>query len=262
MIAAMAAFAAVAFAAVAIAQSTDRTHTMDVLVTPTDAGTKKKPKNGKIDILLETDPNENVTVDKFTYLFPKDIKISTKGFKHCTVEQIEDNDLVPPKKCKRSKVGSGFASAYLTSRQGTRVPLDVTLYANKNSLTIYLQGQGNFSGVKSAFVAEILKGTDGYAQNLTTDVPKSVEFQAGAPVVLESVDLTLGPKKIKRKFTVKKKGKKRKKVKKFQIVSVRGCADNLQHTLGTKLEYTDQNPNDATPAPAPTFAQDTTPCTK
>lgn len=251
---ALAAILVVAFAAVAIGQATQRQHTMDVSVTPSDSGTKKKPKGVKAKIRITTDPNENPTVDKFTYQLPKEIKLSTKGFKFCSVENIEDNGVA---KCPRkSKVGSGIAQAYGNARNsGVVVPLDVTLFAgSKDSLTVFVKGQegSGFEDLESPIPVAINDGTGEFGQNLVADIPPNIEKYAGSvDVVLDYVDLTIG-RTLKK--VVRRNG--RKVTLKFHLLSSRACPSSKLWNLGTILEYT--RPVGA----APTRAEQSTPCTK
>ena len=253
---AVAALALVALSAVAVAQ-VQTTHTMDVSVTPIDAGTAKKPKNGTVNVSLKTPQDREVTVDKFVYYFPSQLKVSTKGFKYCTVENITENGNTPPTKCNKAKVGKGLAIAYVGSRAGQQVTFDTTLFANKGGLTVYVAAR-EFPDLRQAFPATLsASDRDEYKQMISADIPTALEFPAGAPAILDSVDLQMGPKT--RKVTRRVKGKKRTTV--YRLVSVRGCAANNLHTVGTGLIYAD-DPRNADPAPATTFAQDTTPCTK
>lgn len=256
MTVALAAMLAVSVAAVGIAQ-TERTHTMDAQVIPTDAGTKKKPKNGTASIGLKTDPAESVTVDTFSYFFPKQVKISTAGLKnYCTVAQISNNGNVPPAKCEKAEVGGGVATAFVGSRTGLKLTLQTTLYAAKSGLTVYVAAD-ELPDVRKAFPATFEEAPEGYGQALVADVPEELEFPApSTPAILDTVDLKIGPKQ--RKVIKRRDGKRRRVV--YRLVSVRGCAGG-DHDIGTRLEYAD-DPRDASPAPGDTFATATSPCTK
>lgn len=246
--AALTAVLALAMTAVAISQTSSRTHTMDAKVTPTDAGTKKKPKSATASVSLTTPEGENSNVDKFTFQFPNTLKVSTKGFKRCTVSDVAENGNVPPDKCKKAQVGSGAAVGHLGSRTASEIPLRVRLYAlDSDQLLVYVDDVANpdnpGSLVKRAFTAEISASADAdFGQQIQSDIPADLE-NVGAPVILESLSLKIG-KQIKR-------GKKR-----YRILSSRGCPANGQWLLGSVLEY--NLPEGA----ADTAARATTACKK
>lgn len=251
--AALAAVLALAMTAVAISQTTStRTHTMDAKVTPSDSGTKKKPKSVTASVSLQTPANEDSNVDKFTFLFDEGLKISTKGFKRCTVSDVAENGNVPPAKCAKAKVGSGQAIGSLGRRTANDIPLRVQLYAlDENELLVYVDDVSNpdapGSLVKRAFTAVISSSSDpDFGQQIKSDIPPDLE-SVGAPVILESLGLKIG-KQIKRRI----KGE----VRRFRIISSRKCPPAKQWLLGSTLEY--NLPQGA----ADTTAKDTTPCTK
>jgi hypothetical protein len=254
---ALAAICMVAFAALAFAQNPAQ-HTMDLTVSPSDAGTKKKPKNGTANITLQVDPNSNVTVDKFSYVFESNVRVSTKGLKYCTVENITDNGNVPPAKCDKAKVGGGLAIAYLGSKApNNELRFDTTLFASKSGLTVYVREQKN-PDLAQAFKADLRSSDEaGFSQEIVADIPAALEFPAGIPALLTSVQLKFGPKS--RTVTRRVNGVRRRVT--YRLLSVRGCAANRLHTLQTRLDYAD-DPRNPEPAPAATEAADTSPCTK
>ena len=232
LIAALAAFALIAMAAVAVAQSDGVVtgQTMDIAVTPTKVGTKKKPKSATTKVDIVTDPDHEPSVDVFTYQFPSTLKVSTKGFKYCTGQFLAEQQ--SDAKCPRgSKVGSGSAQARLGSRNADPLNFAVAIYANKGGMTLWLEATGALD-IRRAIPIVIAKGTDGFAQNLIADIPPDVESAGGVPVILESVSVSLGGVA---KRTVKKKGKKR--IQKYFVVASTGCAANRQQTIGTVLKY-------------------------
>ena len=246
-IAVLSAILVVALAAIAYAQYAQPTHSMTAKVTPTKAGTKKKPAAATATLSLTTGANDQSTVSNFTFQFPKELKVSTKGFKYCAASKIvaAGDDSVCPAK---SKVGNGTALAAVGKRSGTQINFKTTVYAGSNSsLVIWLVGQGNFSTIKRALVGPIQGGTNGFKQNLSVDIPKDVQFVGGSvPVVLENVLIKLGA-------TVKVgTGSKQKK---YSILSASGCPANKTHQLGTVLTY-------SVPAGATSNAKATTACKK
>ena len=243
-IAALAALTALSLATVAFASGG---HTMTATTTITKAGTKKKPKAAGGTIQIVTDTSFDPTVDVFTYQFPKELKVSTKGFKYCTLEKLSESqdDSVCP---KGSKVGTGFAQARIGSRSQGALLFDVAIYANKVGMTLWLTDRSGLD-IRRAIPIVIAGGTDGFGQHLVSDIPEDVEYTAGVKVVLEQVDVTLDAT---RKKVIKRKGKKR--TVKYHVLSSIGCPDSGMLTLGTKLSYKEPAGHE------PTAATDTVEC--
>ena len=244
LITASAVVTALALATVAFAAGG---HQMTATTTVKKAGTKKKPKAAGGTIQIVTDTSFNPTVDVFTYQFPKELKVSTKGFKYCSLEKLsaEQTDAKCP---KGSKVGTGFAQAKIGSREGGPLQFDVAIYANKVGMTLWLTDRSGLD-IRRAIPIALAKGTDGFGQNLVADIPEDVEYTAGVPVVLEQVDVTL---KATRKKTIKKNGKKR--TVKYHVLSSVGCPSSGELRLGTKLTYKEPQGHEAT------AKSDTVPC--
>jgi hypothetical protein len=123
LIAAVAALTAVAFTAVAIAQTPAAS--MSVKIAPKKAGTKKKPKNSSIELFIKNnDPKK--TLSKLVITSPKTFTLSTKGLTKCSLATLEASG---PSACpKASRVGSGEANALLGVNGPSPSPLhfDVT----------------------------------------------------------------------------------------------------------------------------------------
>lgn len=242
LIAAVAALATSATAAVAIGQqptpAKDGVVTgqfMDASVTPTDAGTKKKPKSATVRVDIVTDPDHEPSVDKFTYQFPSTLKVSTTGFKYCTAQFLSEkqDDAGCP---KGSKVGSGTAQARLGSRNADPLVFNVTIYANKGGMTLWLETVGALD-IRRAIPIEIDPSSDDdFSQDLIADIPPDVEQAGGVNVVLESVSVSLsGSRKVVKR--VKVNGRRVKRTFRYYVVASRGCPTNKQQTLGTVLTY-------------------------
>jgi hypothetical protein len=229
LIAGLAIVALVALSAVAVAQVTYN-HTMTADTTVKKAGTKKKPKNATGSIGIVTDPDHEPSVDVFEYLFPKELKVSTKGFNYCTLEKLsaDQTDANCP---KNSKVGTGTARAYLGSRNAEPLNFVIAIYANKVGMTLWLTATGALD-IRRAIPIVIAKGSGGYAQKLVADIPPDVEAAGGVPVILESVDVALGAK-----VTKKVKQGKKKVNKSFYVLSSVGCPSSKKLALGTRLIY-------------------------
>jgi hypothetical protein len=121
LIVAIAALTAMAFTAVALAQTPAAT--MKVTVKPKKAGTKKKPKNSSIELnIVNNDPKR--TLGKLTITSPKTFKLSAKGLPKCSQAALESGG--PPACPKNTKAGSGTASALVGVNSTTTAPTPLT----------------------------------------------------------------------------------------------------------------------------------------
>jgi hypothetical protein len=216
LVAAVSALCLIAFSAVAYAQYAAPSHTQTGSVSPNSA-----KKSARLTTELTTGATDEGTVSNFTFLFPKELKIATKGFKFCTVSVIvkAGTDSACP---SGSKIGNGSAAAFVGSRKGANIGFNVTLYAgSKTSLTVYIVGKGSFSTIKRAIPATLKSASGDFKQALSTNIPKDIQFVGGAtPVVLASVKISIKGTKGKNK-----------------IVTTGKCPSSKQWLLGTKLTY-------------------------
>jgi hypothetical protein len=217
-----------AVAAVAVAQ----TYPLPVLtftasVTPTKAGTKKKPKNSKIRLDLKVPQEARVTADQLVFHLPQHVKVSGSGFKYCPSTALDTTK--NPNKCpKGSKVGSGTASAVFGPRL-TPINFNVTLFAgSKSELGIWLQATN--LPIAKALRGIISKSGSPYNQKLTIDIPRELQQQLGAWVYLTGLNATVGA-------TNGKRGKKRK-----NLVSTVGCPKDKLHRFEARVRFV-PNPN-------------------
>jgi hypothetical protein len=223
LIAVIAALAALAMATVAVAQSSDVTAT--TTVSPSKAGTKKKPKSVKITTFVQNNV-PNTTAAKIEIDFPKTVKISGKGLTSCKLSKIQASG---PSACpSKSKAGTGLSHAVVGPG---RVPLnfDVTAFVGgKNLVIFYIKQQGGT--VSKALSGKISKGSGGFGQKLVISIP--ADLQQPAPGLYAAlVDL---------KSTLQlKKGK-------YALISSVGCKGG-KHKFGAKLTFA-PNP---TPPPKP-----------
>ena len=138
LIAAIAALASIALASVAVAQNKDVEATTKV--SPTKAGTKKKPKAAKITTFAKNNVADT-TASKIEIDFPKTVKISGKGLTKCALAEFSK----PGGKANcpaKSKAGTGISHAVVGPQ---RAPLNfnVTAYVGGNNLVIfYIEQQG------------------------------------------------------------------------------------------------------------------------
>jgi hypothetical protein len=168
----------------AVAEPNDAEATLTVTAKPTDAGTKKKPKNLKVGFDLKVD-KPGTTVLDIEMLLPKGTKISGKGFKKCNADDLA---AAGPTACvagsKAGPQGSATA-AVVTGATVTPVNLDVHPFVeDSNTLLFYVAQTGG--GVQSVVKGEITnKG-----RKMTITIPESLRQIGGLDVTLTGIDQT------------------------------------------------------------------------
>jgi hypothetical protein len=241
LIAAIAALATMAFAAVAVAQSSEVTSTASV--SPKKAGTKKKPKNTSLTTVVTSTASDRITT-KIEIQLPKTLAISAKGFATCSVKTILKAN---GKDCKKgSKVGKGTADALAGIGTSNPVPVtfDVTAFvsgAKKINFLLVARGLGNVY-ISPGTLSKTSKGP-----KLTVKVPAGAQQPVtGLWATLTRLNTTLG----------KKSGK-------HKLIASTGCKSK-QQTIGTKLTFASPPPpGGTTPTPAGSGSTSTTAaCTK
>ena len=230
LIAAIAAFAAVALATGAVAQEGPGA-SLDVKVTPKKAGTKSNPKNSTIELEVVND-DFSQTASTIEIWLPKKLKLNTKGIKKCNLDALS---LSATACSSASRVGSGEAVARAgVSRNGVyapspgQLPFKVTAYvANSKSsqpalrgadLAFYLQqmtapgGSVVESGITAVAPAFIGRASGKYGSKLTIEIPEepAQQYPAGQYNGLERLEAKLTKKKGKRKLFSTTGCKKRK----------------------------------------------------
>lgn len=218
LVAVIAALTAVAVTSIAVAQSAP-TATLTVKVTPKKAGTKKKPKNGKVQLSIVNDDSGR-TMDNLKIYLPKTGKLSLKGFKACSEQTITDQACP-----KSAALGTGIAEA----SQGVNTPLPNPLFfkvtpfpMSKTKIGFFLQqlnkdpsgkptNEVSPGGISVVSVGTIKKAKKPYGQLLDIAVPQlAQEFPTGVFNGLVSLETTLTKKKGKN-FLVSSMGCTKKK---------------------------------------------------
>jgi hypothetical protein len=256
LIVAVAALTAVAFATVAVAQAPEAT--MNVSVTPKNAGTKKKPKRSTINLSVKNSDSSQ-TASRIEIWLPKAIKINTKGLKKCDVGEL---GLRGPSACKGAEAGEGEALARAgVSRNGVynanpgQLPFIVTPFVadpktgtssfDRNAdIVFYLQQAdklpseggkpaGNINGVA---VGRLSRASGKYGSKLTVDIPEepAQQYPAGQYNGLEQLDATLFKRKGKRSLVTTTRCKSKKHPFKTAITFV----PNPAPAKATKVETT------------------------
>jgi len=205
-------------------------------VSPSKGGTKKKPKNAKVDLKFTANVESRTTVDTINFFIPKDIKLSGAGFKTCTAGQINQSGPSDSACPKGALLGSGTATAVL-SANGQPINFNTRVYAaGKNAIALYLTSTGGIQ-VNVAFDGPISKASGPYGQKIAVKIPVQ-GVQQPLPNLysyITSVQTTIGGK------ATKGKGKKKKT---YYFASLTGCTGG-KHTTGVQLV---SSANDAHPA--------------
>lgn len=225
LIAAVAATAVVSFSTVAIAQS-GAGATLDTKVTPTKAGTKKKPKNSTFTLNVVNDDTTRTMSELDVYL-PKNVKLSLKGMPSCSADDIF------ALKCKKStELGTGEAKAKVGVNGPPANIRDLTFAVTAYKTKSQKNGKdmlGFFidDGASLKFLTEttLKKASGKYGQVLNIEVPELAQRVGTAPNFtyngLVSLEAKLG-----------------KKVKKNSLIATTGCV-NKKHPFRTVLTFID-----------------------
>ena len=226
LIVAVAAFTAIAFAAVSYAQGAD-TATLKVSVSPKDAGTAKKPKNSAFTLDV-VNGNTQRTMSDLDIFMAKNVRLSLKGLPSCA------RDVIAAAGCPKSTVlGRGEAKA--KAGVNGAAPLDlnfvVTAYktkslAGKDMLGFYIDGPGELNFLTET---KLTKLSGKYGQKLHIDVPDAAQ-RTGSTSYNGLVSLNI-------KNLTKKVGKN-------MLVASTGCAKG-KHPYKVDLIFID---NGVTPA--------------
>jgi hypothetical protein len=235
LIVALAAVLSIAVSAVAVAQSTAPEVTAKL--TPTNAGTKKKPANSTLKLFVKNNKTD-ATVDTITVNIGKQVKLSGKGFKYCTAATLNAQGKTA---CPSgSKAGGGTANAVVGPG---KAPLKFTVDAyvgSKSSIIFYVQQVGGT--VRKALVGKVSKASGNFGSKITIKIDE--DLQQPAPGVFSSLfDL---------QTTIKaKKGKN-------YLVSSTGCKSK-KHNFGVKFSFA---PNATFPATGSVSGTATSACKK
>ena len=167
---------------------------MKVKITPTKAGTKKKPKNSTIKLSIENTAT-NRTMSKLTITTAKTFKFSTKGLTKCNRAKLDPSTGGGPDACpKASIVGKGTATALLgvTSATPSDLEFDVTaVVTSSKNIDFYL-------AEKNTGVNVLAPGTIS-GRKLTIEVPAAAQQPVpGVFAGLVSLETTLKAKKGKK----------------------------------------------------------------
>jgi hypothetical protein len=210
LIVAIAAFTAIAFAAVSYGQGAD-TATLKVGVSPKNAGTKKKPKNSTFTLNV-VNGNTQRTMSDLDIFIAKTAKLSLKGLPKC------DSQTIFMRQCPKSAVlGTGEAKAKVgvngPPEDVTDLTFKVTAFktnspvTGKEMLGFFIDDGGAFQ-----FLTEttLKKASGKYGQRLHIDVPDAAQHVGDTYNGLVSLNAKL-TKKVGKNYLVASTGCKSKK---------------------------------------------------
>jgi hypothetical protein len=221
LIVAVAAFTAIACTAVAYGQAAD-TATLEVSVTPKNAGTKKKPKNGTFNLNV-VNGNTSRTMSDLDVFIAKTAPLSLKGLPKC------DSDDIFARSCPKSTVlGTGEAKAKVGVNGDPALVRDLTFKVTAYKTNSPVTGKemlGFFidDGASLQFLTEttLTKASGKYGQKLHIDVPELAQHVGATYNGLVSLQTKL----------TKKVGKK-------YLISTTGCSSK-KHPYKVDLTFID-----------------------
>jgi hypothetical protein len=245
LIAALAALLSIAVAAVAVGQGPA---TATVKLSPSKAGTKKKPKSVKLTLSV-TNQTPGTTASRIDILLPRFVRASGKGLPVCKAATLEAG-----RTCStRAKAGGGIANALINPAGANPAPLrfKVTAYnSGRNLLLFHLQqvnrdtGQVISGGVSRVLVGKVSRASGAnFYQKIRIDIPEDLQ-QPSANVYSALEDLTTS--------ISLKKGKK-------SLLTTVGCPKSKEHVLGVVITYA---PNPGPPPRPSSSAEGTAKCSK
>jgi hypothetical protein len=186
-----AAIAALSFAAVApaVAQTpaAETTLSGSATVSPSKAGTKKKPKTVGLNVNMKwqtsgPDGENKPVVQKVVIDFPKGSLYNGGKVAKCTAAQLQRS--LPQKACPKAIMGSGTGSAWAdTAEAGPKFTL---VNGGAKQVFLYTTLQ-NPASVAAPVPGSVVKRNGGY--RLTLVVPQSLKVVAGTPISLRSVNV-------------------------------------------------------------------------
>ena len=214
--------AAVALAApaVALAQTPAPEVTISGKVTPSRAGTAKKPKAAAFKFAATNSAASQTTVSTIVLDLPKGVRLDGSGLPACRASEPQQIG-----SCRKAKLGVGVAYASFVNKaavapdcvrtKGTASPscitFDNTFYVGgKSVLTVYLAARAPFSAIQTVIKGRIsAKG-----RRLTIRIPPSLQKSAGVFTALQGLS-----GQFKKVVTKRVRGKRRT----FSFVSTTSC---------------------------------------
>jgi hypothetical protein len=243
LIAALAAALSIAVAATAIGAG-PASGTLSI--TPTKAGTKKKPRAIALKLSVKNE-TPGTTASRIDVFLPRFVRASGKGLKTCSASKAAGNH------CPRgSKAGSGTSNALVNPTSPTPAPLHfkVTVFNGGLNKLLFLlqqkneQGQVIPSGVTKVLTGRLTRASGAnFYQKLRINIPDDLQQPApGVYSALQDLTTTLSLK-----------------TRKHSLLRTVGCPASKQHVLGVALTYA---PNPGPPPRPSGSAEATSRCSK
>jgi hypothetical protein len=235
--------------AIAFAQNPAPVVTNDATLTPSKAGTTKKPKAAKFSFKVVNSAESKTTVKQIKLELPKGVKLSGDKLPSCTADEFIASGKCP----SAAKLGTGVSYAFLVAptpapdcvgSDGAAagcITFDTGFYVGgKNALTVTLQQRGG--GAFPPLTGKITKS----GRLLTINVP--ADLQQPAPGNYSAL-LQLSGSFSKSKTV---KGKK------YSFVSTTSCPSSKKWSVKSTFVYA----ANTAPAPAPGSDTDDVKCSK
>lgn len=248
----VAALVALAIPAIALAQNPAPVVSNDVSISPSKAGTSKKPAAAKFTFKVTNTPASKTTVKQIVLELPKGVKLDGTKLDKCTADDLINKGA---RACPSgSKLGTGVSYAFLVS---AAAPPDCVGTAGNASgcitfaTTFYVGGSSALTvglvdrGTGTAF-APLTGKISNSGRKLTINVPPSL--QSPAPGNYSALSQLGGS--FSRSKTVSGK--------KYSFVSTTSCPSSKKWKVSSTLVYA-PNPG---PAPAAGKASDSVSCKK
>jgi hypothetical protein len=187
LIAAVAALTALCFTAVALAQFPDPEPKLTIKkATPKNAGTKKKPKPAKLNLLVKNNEASKTTMDTLTLYLPKTWKLNGGSLPKCDyIDMASNGRSVCP---SGSAAGKGKAHAVLGPYAASPSPLTFTVYVyngGKKQLLFFLDQDGG--DVEAPLKGTVSKASGKYGTKIAIKVPDGKGEYAQFPNIQQPV---------------------------------------------------------------------------
>ena len=182
----------VAVSGVAVAQDPSTTITADATVSPSKAGTKKKPQGVKLTVKVKwsspADIEKPVTQRAIAF-FPKGSLYNGSKYPKCSQDQLSRGgpQSCPPKSIMGKGTGTAFADQVLT------VPKITVVNGGGNMVYLYTV-LNNPARVQAPVPGKITKMRGKYAYKLELTIPRNLQIVAGVPIALRDITITAGGK--------------------------------------------------------------------
>ena len=239
----VAALAAVAIVSVANAQDPQDqpSATAEFKVSPTNAGTKKKPKAEKIELDV-VNGDSTQTADQLTIFISKHLKLSTTGLRKCDGEELDQEGKSACPAASRVGKGEARAVAGVNTDHPADLTFNVTAFiTGSKEISFYLEQQSGNIRVRAP--GKIKSASGDYKSKLDIQIPQLArEFPPGTFNGLAGLEATL----------YKKRGDR-------SLITSTGCPSDGEHPFKLEIGF---QPNPGPPKAEKVTATAGAPCKK